>query len=93
MDNTKFDLKISKLNNIESYQSLNIVETAFKIIEGFLDLSLESKDKINKHNFIGYQLLLNRDELNEKTLNVQERYKRTLRDHELFFRECGVKMN
>jgi len=85
MDNTKFDLKISKLNNIESYQSLNIVETAFKIIEGFLDLSLESKDKINKHNFIGYQLLLNRDELNEKTLNVQERYKRTLRDHELFF--------
>lgn len=85
MDRTKYDLKITNKDGANNFQSLDKVETAFKIIEGILDLELETKDEINAHNFNGYTLLLNKDELVEKTTNMQGRYKRVLQNHALFF--------
>jgi hypothetical protein len=85
MDRTKYDLKFTTKDGTSHFQSLDKVETAFKIIEGLLDLELETKDEINSHNFIGYTLLLNKNELEEKTTNMQGRYKRSLQNHGLFF--------
>ena len=85
MDRTKYDLKTTTKDGTSHFQSLDKVETAFKIIEGLLDLELETKDEINSHNFIGYTLLLNKNELEEKTTNMQGRYKRSLQNHGLFF--------
>jgi hypothetical protein len=85
MDKTKYDLKITNKDGVSDLQSLDKVETAFKIIKCLLDLELESKDEINSHNFIGYTLLLNKEELEGKTPDMQGRYKRTLENHDLYF--------
>jgi hypothetical protein len=85
MDRTKYDLKITNDAGAKSFQSLDKVETAFKIIECLLDLRLESKEEINDHKFIRYTLLLSKDELTEKTPNIQDRYKRNLENHDLYF--------
>ena len=85
MDKTKYDLKITKHDETSYYQSLDKVESAFKIIECLLDLELESKNEINFHDFNGYTLLLNKEELVEKTSNMQGRYKRYLVNHGLYF--------
>ena len=85
MDKTKYDLKITNNEGVSDYQSLDKVETAFKIIECLLDLELESKDEINSHNFIGYTLLLDSQELSEKTPDVQGRYKKSITGHNVFF--------
>lgn len=85
MDRTKYDLKITNDNGANNFQSLDKVETAFKIIECLLDLKLESKEEINAHKFIRYTLLLSKDDLTEKTPNIQGRYKRNLENHDLYF--------
>ncbi len=85
MDKTKYNLNITKDGGIAVYQSLDKVNAAFKIIECFLDLGLESKEDINSHNFINYTLLLSKKELLEKTQNIQGRYKKPLPQHDLFF--------
>ena len=85
MDRTKYDLIITSNVNANNFQSLDKVETAFKIIECFLDLELETKEEIKSHNFNGYTLLLDKVELEEKTTDMQGRYKRSLENHELFF--------
>ncbi|WP_271424017.1 AAA family ATPase [Aequorivita sinensis] len=85
MDRTKYDLKIKNDDGVNNFQSLDKVETAFKIIECLLDLKLESKEEINAHKFIRYKLLLSKDELKEKTPNIQGRYKRNLENHDLYF--------
>ncbi|MDA9325806.1 AAA family ATPase [bacterium] len=85
MDRTKYDLKISNDDGAKNFQSLDKVESAFKIIECLLDLKLESKEEINDHKFIRYTLLLSKDELTEKTPNIQDRYKRNLENHNLYF--------
>ena len=85
MDKTKYDLKITKKDKTSNFQSLDKVECAFKIIQCLLDLELNSKDEINSHNFIGYKLLLDKKELEEKTPDVQGRYKRTFENHGLYF--------
>ena len=85
MDRTKYDLKITNDAGAKNFQSLDKVETAFKIIECLLDLKLESKEEINDHKFIRYTLLLSKDELTEKTPNIQDRYKRNLENHDLYF--------
>ena len=85
MDKTKYDLKITKKDKTSNFQSLDKVECAFKIIQCLLDLELNSKEEINSHNFIGYKLLLDKKELEEKTPDVQGRYKRTFENHGLYF--------
>lgn len=85
MDRTKYDLKITNNDRVSNFQYLDKVETAFKIIECLLDLKLESKEEINAHKFIRYTLLLSKVELTEKTPNIQERYKRNLENHDLYF--------
>jgi|GEM_PF-1177514 len=85
MAKTKYDLKITKKDGVSDLASIGIVAIAFKIIECLLDLELESKDEINDHKFIRYTLLLNKKELEEKTPNIQGRYKRTLENHDLYF--------
>ncbi|WP_417873696.1 AAA family ATPase [Xanthomarina gelatinilytica] len=85
MDRTKYDLIITNNAGTNNFQNLDKVETAFKIIECILDLKLESKEEINAHKFIRYTLLLSKDELTEKTTNVQGRYKRNLENHDLYF--------
>lgn len=85
MDRTKYDLKITNDDGANNFQSLDKVETALKIIECLLDLKLESKEEINAHKFIRYTLLLSKNELSEKTPNIQGRYKRNLENHDLYF--------
>ena len=85
MDRTKYDLKITNDDGVNNFQSLDKVETAFKIIECILDLKLESKEEINAHKFIRYTLLLSKEEITKKTPNIQDRYKRNLENHDLYF--------
>lgn len=67
MDRTKYDLKIRYDDGVISFQSLDKVENALKIIKCLLDLKLESKEEIKAYKFIKYTLLLSKDAQKEKT--------------------------